>query len=390
MLAACATRLVLTGGSAGRVAELCGRALSQATPGSGRPVLGADYLACRAAVLADAGDLVEGVLSHQIAEQAPAMRALLALSRGELAPAAAAAREGLALLAVLSPTALRRRIRADLLATLVLVETERDQSEGAEHALAQLLELDGESLPTTICLQIARALARSEPTAELAARAEAAPEVVGLAGSARSWAALAHAAAGDQARAQDVAAAHLEFARRWGSPSVLGRALAVRGVVNAAADRIGFLEEAVAVLEHSPAQLELARAGVELGAALRRAGRRGTARAELMRGGDLAHRCGADALAARARAELVSTGARPRRAAFSGVGSLTAAEHRVAKLAAAGMTNREIARELTVSVKTVSGQLGAIYLKLDVHDRFALAAAMQTAEQASAALEEVH
>ena len=59
-------------------------------------------------------------------------------------------------------------------------------------------------------------------------------------------------------------------------------------------------------------------------------------------------------------------------------------------LAAAGMTNREIAKELTVSVKTVSGQLGAIYLKLDVHDRSALAAAMQTAEQASAELEEVH
>ena len=388
MLAACATQWVLTG-SAGGVAELCRRALSQASPGSGRPVLGADYLACRAAVLADAGDLVEGVLARQAAEQAPAVRALLALSRGDLAAAAAAAREGLALLDVLSPTALRWRIRADLLATLVLVETERDQSDDAECALAQLVELGGESRPVTICLQIARALARSEPTAELAARAEAAPEAVDLAGSARSWAALAHAAAGNQARAHDVAAAHLEFARAWGGPSVLGRALAVRGAVNAGADRIEFLEEAVAVLEHGPAQLELARAGVELGAALRRAGRRGTARAELMRGGDLAHRCGADALAARARAELVSTGARPRRAAFSGVASLTVAEHRVAMLAAAGMTNREIAKELTVSAKTVSGQLGAIYLKLDVHDRSALAAAMQTSEQASAELEEV-
>jgi DNA-binding CsgD family transcriptional regulator len=171
---------------------------------------------------------------------------------------------------------------------------------------------------------------------------------------------------------------------------VLGRALTVRGVVNGAADRIGFLEEAVAVLEQSRAQLELARAGVELGSALRRAGRRGTARAELMRGGDLAHRCGADALAARARAELVSTGARPRRAVFSGVGSLTVAERRVAKLAAGGMTNREIAKELTVSAKTVSGQLGSVYLKLDVHDRFALAAAMRAAEHESAELEEVH
>ena len=53
------------------------------------------------------------------------------------------------------------------------------------------------------------------------------------------------------------------------------------------------------------------------------------------------------------------------------------------------MTNREIAKELTVSVKTVSGQLAAVYRKLDVHDRAALAAAMQAVEHASAELEEV-
>jgi DNA-binding NarL/FixJ family response regulator len=44
------------------------------------------------------------------------------------------------------------------------------------------------------------------------------------------------------------------------------------------------------------------------------------------------------------------------------------------------MTNRAIARELTVSAKTVSGQLSAVYRKLDVHDRAALAAAMAETE----------
>ena len=43
------------------------------------------------------------------------------------------------------------------------------------------------------------------------------------------------------------------------------------------------------------------------------------------------------------------------------------------------MTNRAIAQELTVSAKTVSGQLTAVYRKLDVHDRAALAAAMAEA-----------
>ncbi|HEY8868114.1 MAG TPA: hypothetical protein VIM30_01840 [Candidatus Limnocylindrales bacterium] len=50
------------------------------------------------------------------------------------------------------------------------------------------------------------------------------------------------------------------------------------------------------------------------------------------------------ALAVRAREELVSAGARPRRERLSGIDALTASERRVAQMAAAGMTNREIAR----------------------------------------------
>jgi DNA-binding NarL/FixJ family response regulator len=41
------------------------------------------------------------------------------------------------------------------------------------------------------------------------------------------------------------------------------------------------------------------------------------------------------------------------------------------------MTNRAIAHELIVSAKTVSGQLAAVYRKLDVHDRAALTSALQ-------------
>lgn len=140
------------------------------------------------------------------------------------------------------------------------------------------------------------------------------------------------------------------------------------------------IKEGLAVLERTPARLEFARATIEPGVALRRERRRSEARAQLVRGADLAHRCGADMLAARARDELVSLGARSRRAAFSGVSSLTVSELRVAQLAAAGMTNRAIAHELTVSVKTVSGQLTAVYRKLDIHDRAALVIAMQAAD----------
>jgi DNA-binding CsgD family transcriptional regulator len=74
-------------------------------------------------------------------------------------------------------------------------------------------------------------------------------------------------------------------------------------------------------------------------------------------------------LARRARHELQSAGARPRRAALSGVDALTPAEHRVALLAADGLTNREIAEQLYVTQRTVETHLTHAFQKLDVSSR---------------------
>jgi DNA-binding NarL/FixJ family response regulator len=68
----------------------------------------------------------------------------------------------------------------------------------------------------------------------------------------------------------------------------------------------------------------------------------------------------------RARDELNAAGARPRRIATSGAGSLTPSERRVADLAAAGATNREIAQDLFVSEKTVETHLSHTYSKLEI------------------------
>lgn len=62
-------------------------------------------------------------------------------------------------------------------------------------------------------------------------------------------------------------------------------------------ERLPLLEEAVAVLDPSPARLQHARALVELGAAQRRAGRREAARERLAEGLDGRVACGAMALA---------------------------------------------------------------------------------------------
>ena len=108
------------------------------------------------------------------------------------------------------------------------------------------------------------------------------------------------------------------------------------------------------------------RARYDLGAALRRAGQRSAAREPLRDALALAQQCGADQLTARVGEELAATGVHLRRVRASGPDSLTPCERRVAELAASGLTNREIAQGLFVSVKTVGTHLGHIYEKLDL------------------------
>jgi DNA-binding NarL/FixJ family response regulator len=56
------------------------------------------------------------------------------------------------------------------------------------------------------------------------------------------------------------------------------------------------------------------------------------------------------------REELKATGARPRREWRSGLEALSSRELRVVQLAAKGRTNREIAYQLYVTLKTIEGQ----------------------------------
>jgi DNA-binding NarL/FixJ family response regulator len=58
----------------------------------------------------------------------------------------------------------------------------------------------------------------------------------------------------------------------------------------------------------------------------------------------------------------------------TGAETLTASERRVAQLAAGGMTNRQIARELYVSLKTVEAHLAHAYRKLEIASRAELRA----------------
>ncbi|MDO8213739.1 AAA family ATPase [Conexibacter sp. CPCC 206217] len=193
----------------------------------------------------------------------------------------------------------------------------------------------------------------------------------------RSEAAIAALKLERTQEAHELAHEELRLARAFGAPRVLGGALRAAGLVAGGTPGIALLEEAVEVLDRSPAQLERARVLIDLGAAQRRARQQTAARETLRVGLDAAYRCGADGLATLARAELIAAGARPRRPALQGVQALTPSERRVSELASGGLTNREIAQALFISTKTVEFHLRNAYLKLGIRSRRELKPALR-------------
>ena len=188
---------------------------------------------------------------------------------------------------------------------------------------------------------------------------------------------LAEGLAGkSRGEARRLAEEHLVDARRSGIPRAIAAALRTLAWIDQR-DAVDLLREAVTAGERSPAPLELARALADLGAALRRQGHRVEARMPLLQALEIAARCGAVPLMERARAEAVAAGARPRRPHLRGVHSLTPSELRVARLAAEGRSNREIAQALFITAKTVADHLGSSYSKLDITSRQQLTTALE-------------
>ncbi len=188
--------------------------------------------------------------------------------------------------------------------------------------------------------------------------------------------ALALAAQGDLEEARKAAQIELEHARRWGTGSAVGGALRVIGLLSPPDTALDALSEAVSLLERSAYRLEHMRALADYGAALRRANRIAQAREPLRRALELARRGGAIAIGKRAHAELEATGERSAPPEAVGAQVLTPSERRVAELAAQGLSNREIAQSLFLTVKTVEGHLTHAYRKLDVHSRTELPKAL--------------
>jgi DNA-binding CsgD family transcriptional regulator len=193
-------------------------------------------------------------------------------------------------------------------------------------------------------------------------------EIVGYV-HARAGVALALLRLGDRASARDLAQTELAEAKRFGARRALGIASRIAGLAEGGEEGLALLARSVDALRASPARLERAHSLAELGAMLRRAGHRAAAREPLTEALDLAARCGARPLAANVREELKALGARPRREWRTGLEALSPRELHVARLAAQGRSNREIAHQLYVTLKTVEGHLARAFTKLGIERR---------------------
>jgi DNA-binding CsgD family transcriptional regulator len=116
-------------------------------------------------------------------------------------------------------------------------------------------------------------------------------------------------------------------------------------------------------------RFDAARTRLALGRAARRFKQWGIARDALEGAAAAFEEIGSPGWADRARSELTRVGARRPRPA----GELTETELRTAQLAATGLSNKEISRELVVTVHTVELHLSRAYAKLGIRSRGQLA-----------------
>jgi DNA-binding CsgD family transcriptional regulator len=126
---------------------------------------------------------------------------------------------------------------------------------------------------------------------------------------------------------------------------------------------------AIEKLGRTKNRVELARAHLLYGEWLRRRGRRTDARAQLRTAFEAFTAMGIEAFAERARREVLATGETVRRRTVETYCDLTHQEAHIARLAAEGHTNPEIAAALYLSPRTVEWHLHNVFTKLGVRTR---------------------
>lgn len=161
------------------------------------------------------------------------------------------------------------------------------------------------------------------------------------------------------------------WAARGQAPYVLGSLHCMRSLVTEGAEAIESIEESLRYLEGVDGLFTRARAQLIYGETLRRARRRADARVQLRAALETFETLGAAPWASRARAELRASGESSTRneQTDAQLEMLTPQELQIARLVAAGYTNREVAAQLYLSHRTVEYHLHKMFTKLHVSSR---------------------
>jgi DNA-binding CsgD family transcriptional regulator len=173
----------------------------------------------------------------------------------------------------------------------------------------------------------------------------------------------------------------LEFAREWlsertgviSSEWAIGIEARVRALLSEGEVTESLYRASIAHLARTRVRLELARTHLLYGEWLRRERRRLDAREHLRTALEMFRSMGTETFAGRAERELLATGERARKRTVDTRDQLTPQETQIARLAASGTTNREIAAQLFITQSTVEYHLRKAFRKLDVKSRTQLA-----------------
>jgi DNA-binding CsgD family transcriptional regulator/tetratricopeptide (TPR) repeat protein len=200
----------------------------------------------------------------------------------------------------------------------------------------------------------------------------------------RAGQALAMIRLGQHREAALLARENTERARAFGAPYAIAQALRTQAAVDPTGDRVGLLREALETLDGTGARRLEAQIATDLAGMLVLLSGNGDTREVV----GLLRRAEAHAsfqelrpLSDRVQRLLERIGEPVRRSSSEAVNLLTVSERRVADLAASGMSNRQIAQQLFVTVKAVEWHLSNVYRKLGIRSRTRLPAVLSVPGQ---------